>query len=1231
MNFTPEQHAAIYTHDRSLIVVAGAGSGKTRVLVERYLALLEQNPEWSLNALVAITFTHKAAQEMRDRVRGDLQARLTAAATTDEQTRWSNLLATMDSARIDTIHAMCATLLRANAAEAGIDPRFAIIEPVDADALLQDVIDRELNELLQRAEPDPVAALFATYEADDIRKTLAAFASTPLPPVPDDPAGVMAEWEQSWQTNAAKHVASAAKSPVIADFQHWWAGIAAPKKDKLTDYCTQVAAALTTISSYSSGMSLDAALEALYGIDDITIGRSGSPTKWGGAEVRQEAVSYVAGVKAWAEQTLTVVGLPPGEVDEQAAQLLPLWVALVKRVQNRYNTLKAAEDLLDFDDLERRTLELLTRSPGVKQRYLGAEFRHILVDEFQDTNARQWNIVRALTEPELPEDGRPARLFVVGDPKQSIYGFRGADVSVFEKVRHTLRSIPTPDGASSEIPLARSFRTHAPLIGAFNHIFGQLLHRPPGSPIGNHEVEYGVPMSAHRSTAPDELPPLQLLLIDTCERTSDGKDYLLNDKGKPCAKIDADSAREWEAAEIAARIRQIVIEKPITVYDKAAGRQRPVTLDDVVLLFQTMSKVSIYEDALRAQGISYITVAGRGYYSRQEVWDLLALLESLYNPYDDLSLATALRSPLFNLSDEALFALRLYHDSEGKLLPLRDALWLAANRDMGAIPAAEHERVRQAWQTFHELHRQAGRVTISELLRDALARTGYLATLTGLPDGARRRANVEKLLKKAVETNRVTLSEFTHYLSDLSDREVRESEAETDVSNAVQLMTVHASKGLEFPVVILPDASWTNNRSNSHPLLSHPDYGVVCILPDDRKDPPRPYLHTQINAMNRLRNEAERKRLLYVAATRAQDYLMVSGQVRWDGKIWWTKGWLGWLLDALALRDYEGANDIATYPWGQLHVYRPHQRMDSGTPTRIVEEDPPLWEQASVVHGQPLDGPTLAPPLTHPVPEVRDRYAENLTATQVADLGSAPHHPFYSERFRRSVLQDTPVNVKQVITPDKSKPGVSPRVLGEIVHEALRWWRFPDKTNDMQDELVSYAWKYGVVQPDDLKYAVNTARGWLRDMQYTAIYRMINKAQRVYRELPCVYQTDKRIIHGVIDVLLQREDGTWVIVDYKSSMVKGFIERTDDATERANRLLLAKHAERYHLQVGVYATAVERYLADLGGALEPNQLAIYIHYLRYGQAVPVKHEQWSTALSQLETQIGRLIEEDEIS
>ena len=313
-----------------------------------------------------------------------------------------------------------------------------------------------------------------------------------------------------------------------------------------------------------------------------------------------------------------------------------------------------------------------------------------------------------------------------------------------------------------------------------NAIFDRILTRDPHSPVYEHEVDLGAPMDAQRQEPPSPDPALELLLVDTSDVDPDRR--------------GAEHYRRWEAHALAQRLREMV-ESEMLVYDKSDGVTRPVRYDDVALLFQSMSHITLYEAVFKAQGLPFVTVAGRGYYSRQEVWDLLNLLKALYNPADNLSLASVLRSPLFGLSDDALLALRLVRGDDAKRL----LLWDALNQPQ-VVPDDEVDLVIFARDCLYGLATLAGRVTISEVLREALNRTGYLATLTGLPDGARRRGNVEKLLAKAENSGKITLGAFEQYLSDLSAREVREGEAVMDVTGAVTLMTVHASKGLEYPV-----------------------------------------------------------------------------------------------------------------------------------------------------------------------------------------------------------------------------------------------------------------------------------------------------------------------------------------------------------------------------------------------------------------------------------------------
>ncbi len=1179
MQLTAEQQAAIYTHDRNMIVVAGAGSGKTHVLVERYLALLDSHHDWPLNALVAITFTRKAAQEMRDRVRRELERRYAAAP---DEACWANWLGSIESARIDTIHGLCASLLRANAAEAGVDPRFEVLEETDARLLLDDAIDRVLQTIV--TSDDDGVALLLEYGTDAVRKALVELIAIE----PDDPPpDLLAHWQSQWEDHAARVLDNLAVNAAFWECARWqppggqWPS---DSEDKILTVWQQCWDALRLLETRADR---DACIQALTVLKTINLSGS-SAKRWGGHDIFNETKAALRFLRETATTMLDLIGEPPGDLDRRAAELVPLWVALIRQTQATYREMKQTDSLLDFDDLERLACQLLNHHPAVCDRYRGAEFRHLLVDEFQDTNAAQWDIVQRLADP-----ATPGCLFVVGDPKQSIYQFRGADVSVFNHVRDVIEA-----AGGQTVLLAQSFRTHQPLVNCFNHLFAHLLTRTPGSPVSDYEVEMDAPMTAFRADAPDGCPPVELLLLD--------KSRLGEDEGK------AEKCRRWEAYEIAAYIHRAVGmdgSPPRAVYDKQARKHRALHYGDAAILFQSTSNITIYEDALKAAGVPYATVAGRGYYSRQEVWDVLNLLTALHNPADNLALAAALRSPLFNLSDEALLALRLCRDAHGDRQPLWDAL-AAADR----VPQAERPLVAFAHDCLLDLRGLAGRVTIAGLLREILARTGYLATLTALPDGARRRGNVEKLIDKAQASGQVMLGAFSQVLRDLSEREAREGEAVIEAQGAVTLMTVHAAKGLEFPLVVLADATWSNPHANSGDIVRlDPVYGLTCKAYDgSTHKPDSGFAHRQADRLRRLRDEAERKRLLYVAATRAQDYLLVSGQIAPKQESWARGGWLDWLWDGLGLDDTTPTTGII-------------ERDGPGTVSLIVPQQPPpdetllshdhhpasAWDDPAVRQGQPLSGAAQPPALLAGISTEIDAPARHLTATQIADLGSAGYEPYYRDRFRRSVLHDAPTHIETV---SDYRGDVSRRLIGEIVHKVLGmkqplgWWQWPTEREQLDRILRSYAWQLGVVIPRQQEYAVNEARRLLDRFLTSDVYGWLKAAQTVYREIPFVYRSDRRIIHGVLDTLFQSGD-SWTIIDYKTSYVRGYAG--DPATIR-------QHAQRYHLQVGVYAAATRE-------QLDGSTPSVYIHYIRYGHTVRVETNEWETALAKLDRYIGDLL------
>ena len=892
---------------------------------------------------------------------------------------------------------------------------------------------------------------------------------------------------------------------------------------------------------------------------------------------------------------LASIGEPPGEVDRRTAQVLPLWRELLSRVRTAYRQRKAADARLDFDDLERLAAELLD-DPALRQRYRNAEFKHLLVDEFQDTNAAQWRIISALADLNCG-----GTLFAVGDPKQSIYQFRGADISVFNRVRARFFELE----ACRALPLSMSFRSHSALVNLFNALFARILVPDQDSPAHAYEVAFDAGMRAFRDEPP-ATPALELQLLDAGIRGESGA-YLRGKRG--IRKYPADDMRRWEAWEIADRIQSMIAEaRP--VYDKDRRRWRAIDYRDITLLFQSMSNVTLYEEVFKARGIPYLTVAGRGYYDRQEVWDMLDLLRCLHNPADDLSLASALRSPLFAFSDDLLFALRRLHDDAGETPSLWRALQIAL--DGGALGLVEEDRpaLQFALEVLTELRRLSGRVTISELLRLALAKTNYLAILTGLPDGARRRGNIEKLEQLAEASGKITLGKFTQYLDDLTAREAREGEALLEAGNALRLMTVHASKGLEFPLVILADASWVRGAVGAHLLLADSEHGLSCQLYDAATNKYESGFAHQRNAeRQKLTEAAERKRLLYVAATRAQDYLLISGQVTLTKEGRWTsRGWLSQLLEALELQDIERHPQQTCRFAGQpIAVSLPPAPPPPDLLYQAANIADDLWD----FEADPRDYPPLQPPLLGPLPPAPAPAMSHITATQIAQLGAFRHglserqRQVAGRRFRAGALGGMPPDAGAALN-DGNR--ASPAVIGAIVHELLRYGNFAlDKPGS--DEMIrSVAWEKGLTTPQLVTPVQQDVRRLLDRYADSDVCRWIRSARQqgraVHTELAFLFRTYKRVIHGVMDVLLEGHDGEWFIIDYKTSQVIG-------AAYEA-------HARRYLLQLGVYATAAQMQL----GLERPPQTCV--HYIRGNRTVMLASEDCRAELGALEATIGAL-------
>jgi ATP-dependent helicase/nuclease subunit A len=498
-----------------------------------------------------------------------------------------------------------------------------------------------------------------------------------------------------------------------------------------------------------------------------------------------------------------------------------------------------------------------------------------MVDEFQDTSPVQTRILRRLAP-------RTNEFFIIGDAKQSIYRFRGADVTVFHRMRDEL----TREGGR-DVPMSACFRTHERLIAFVNHLFPAVFAR---------ESRYDTPyeaMTAQRQPANDGAS-VELHIIT---------------QGKEAERLKAAELREREAQLVARRVREIVEQEKVNVCGQG-DEPRAAQYGDIALLFQASTSFEWFEQALADANVPYVTIAGRGFYDRQEITDLTNLLAFLVSPNDNLSLAAALRSPMFALSDETLLRLRTR--------PPHRTLWHALCDGDVAHAETECEAVCAARGVLARLREQVGRVSAADLIIEALRATGYAATLMALPHGERRVANVEKFIEQARALASMTLTELVERVGEMQFREAREGEATVEEAGAVRLMTVHKSKGLEFPIVWLADTTY-KGRSTQRIVASHADYGIAIRIGEDHLETDDEKLkaasYAMLQKLEQQMDRAEKKRLLYVAATRARDHLIISGAPGVASP----KGdhWLGRILSALAVDD-ESRPLTVDYPGGHV-------------------------------------------------------------------------------------------------------------------------------------------------------------------------------------------------------------------------------------------------------------------------------------------------------------------------
>ena len=1054
-----EQAKAILATGGDVLITAGAGTGKTLTLVGRYLYLLEmQQP---LRSLVAITFTRRAAREMRNRIRQTVLDHLAALPPADpSRGRWQEILTELDAARISTIHSFCGELLRSHPVEADLDPRFEVLDEGQIALLRAEAVEAALTWTAERPE---LASLLVEMGEPALRELATSLMAddpelrSALDAVGSDPGRLLTAWDELL---AGRRDLALQALLARSDWQERCKELerSAPSRsdDRLVE---QVTLARAAIAGARLGPADDRA-QSLKRLLEINL-VGGSQAAWPGGKEEQAAVK--ACLKWLREQVAgqPVLSLALNSQDKAVAQTLVRLRPVVAKALQFYESQKAERRTLDFNDLEDRAVTLLETHPDLQQQWR-RQVSALMVDEFQDTNGRQRRL--------LDDLNGGGRLFLVGDAKQSIYGFRGADVTVFRQARRDFQR-----NDRHVLNLDETYRGHAPLVAALNALLRPVLGEQE-NPARPWAEPFGTPLAAYRPAPKAGFSPPH---VEVHLATG--------------TKNDGGLARA--AGAVAQRVVEMI----------EAGVCKP---EDIAILCRAASAFPTYEDALERAGAPFLTIAGKGFYDRPEVRDLLNILQTLADPNDDLALAGALRSPVLGLSDAALYALAAWRDESARQDKGRAiTLWEALARHGPHLADGENRLAARAALLIAELHRAVGRASAADVLKRFLDQTDYRAAL--LAAGQKRaERNVTKLLADARRSGLVKVSELLNYVRLARDVDMREGEARTLAEGSVQIMSIHQAKGLEFPVVVVGDLAYRSGQRSSYYLL---DGSALALQHKSEDGKESPSLFTLAANEASDKDAAEEARLLYVAATRARERLILSGNAGWkDGKPR-LDGWWKLLAAPLGLDD-------ANWPGVDEEGSAVH-------PFELVLDDQPV---ACTVYEPKWQSTASLPPAP--------AMASISLPTLVGPLAASP-----AEDDRQVAIdRDPPERVWRIVPPGEGTS--APQwVIGKLVHAAIAKWRF----EGLDDWLQAKARGLGVTDARELKGGVSRAKTVLRRFRQHPLWTEIDTADIRQHETPYSWQDGDIIEQGVIDVLFRRA-GRWNLVDFKTDRLRTL----DDLAEK---------------------------------------------------------------------------------
>ncbi|MBI5473450.1 MAG: UvrD-helicase domain-containing protein [Ignavibacteriae bacterium] len=1078
---TQSQQLALDT-SRHLSVTANAGSGKTMVLVERFITIL-LSERTQVKEVVALTFTEKAASELKRKISESVAKKLAEVTDATQRARLRQVREQLSGAVIDTIHSFCAKLLREYPVEAGVDASFTVLEVVDQMSKLEAATKETFAAILkaeegnmQRARTFNLLRALGKFRVLSIVRTLVLKREQVSRWLEQDGLYTKSDEEilQLWKSHLSEFVEGEFADPQLMSDLEVVVNAASGKAQLAIN---------AEFKALKRGGSLETQLVRFGSLLEKMLTTQGTLRKkvFGeNGEIAEQAARLQTKYKALTP-LLEFVKNPNDEAHRVLLSQARVLLELYQNVIERYEEKKIEGAHLDFDDLQIHLKNLL-RNQRIAER-LAQRFKYVMVDEYQDTNRLQYEILLPL----LNQLTR-GNLFIVGDPKQSIYGFRDADVTVFNR---TKKDIEDRAGKESAVVLSDSFRPLRDLVAFVNLVFEPLMQ----GNSADYEVVYE-PLVRGRQN--NQSGRVELILCDE----------------------SADESALSEGELIARRILQLR-ESKYQVFGKDET-PHDLRFSDVAILLRTRNGLSDLEEAFIHHNIPYLVTGGVGYFQTQGIYDIANYFRFLLNPDDDVALTGVLRSPFFTVSDAELFEAAYERRSKN--------LWAHVRSRGSAVKNSA--ALTRAVDVLLEDVEVADRLSVPDLVNRIIERTSYAGFVAGMARSDQLFANLEKLkrlARKYEEQGFTNLYDFVARLKRLIDEEPDEGQAAVDVfADAVNVMTIHAAKGLEFPVVIIPSLE-RSFIQDSEPFLDN-ELGFAFGERDDASGaaPITEYLRRRTQR----KNIAEEKRVFYVACTRARDMLILSGRQREDRN---STNYMNWLLNGLRCDRLDAECQIERETRTQfLQLHDDRYATNAESHTLIVHVLHPADLQASIHHVRITsvdDGARTL--MLDPIPV--NEQGEIFSASKIRTYVECPAKYYLryvvgipttaAESLPRGDIEDADVSI-----PAELRGRAFHHLMQHIDSRSLdaRTLRGELKKFIAQDSLSVIS--EPMIELDAIVQSV-------LDLVGTDFWRDVQRGSDARTEFTIMTACGDDFLTGTLDRLYRDELGVWTIIDYKTDAV----------------------------------------------------------------------------------------------